>query len=105
MNRESLAAGYRRLLDRLYAPGPYNRRIRVFLREFRPLGGSGAVTLRNLRAALGAGVSLGVIGRGRFHFWGLLLWTCFRRPRLIPTALALSIYGLHFRKCCEALGA
>jgi radical SAM superfamily enzyme YgiQ (UPF0313 family) len=105
MNREALRDGYRRLMDYLYAPGPYYRRIRTFLREFRPPHGSSVVTTQNLGAFMGASVRLGVIGRERFHFWGLILWTGFRRPRLMSTAVTLSIYGFHFRKCCEALGA
>ena len=105
MNREVLHNGYRRLLDHLYAPGPYYRRIRTFLREFRPAPTARAMTPQDLGAFAGASVRLGVIGRERFHFWGLLLWTCFRRPRLVPMAVMLSIYGFHFRKCSAALGA
>ena len=105
MNRETLRDGYRQLMDYLYAPGPYYRRIRTFLREFRPPHFSGAVTLQNIRAFVCASIRLGVIGRERFHFWGLLLWTCFRRPKRVPMAITLSIYGFHFRRCCEALGA
>jgi radical SAM superfamily enzyme YgiQ (UPF0313 family) len=105
MNRETLRDGYRRLMDYLYAPGPYYRRIRTFLREYQPPRFSGAVTLRNIGALVRASIRLGVIGRERFHFWGLLVWTCFRRPTLVPMAVKLSIYGFHFRKCCAALGA
>jgi radical SAM superfamily enzyme YgiQ (UPF0313 family) len=104
MNRETLRLGYRQLMDYLYAPGPYYRRIRTFLREFRPQRASSAVTSRDVRALARASIRLGVIGRERFHFWGLLLWTCFRRPKLVPMAVTLSIYGFHFRKCCDALG-
>jgi len=104
MNKETLRDGYRRLMDYIYAPGPYYRRIRTFLREFRPPHSSNALTTQNLGAFLGASVRLGVIGRERYQFWGLMLWTCFRRPRLMSTAVTLSIYGFHFRKCCAALG-
>jgi hypothetical protein len=44
-----------------------------------------------------------VIGRERFHYWQLLGWTLFRRPRLFETAVTLAIYGHHFRKTCAAL--
>lgn len=104
MNREKLAAGYRQLMDHIYSPGPYYRRIRTFLREYRPSHGSSAMTLRNFEAFVRACLRLGVMGRERFHFWHLLLWTGFRRPTLMPMAVTLSIYGFHFRKCCEALG-
>jgi radical SAM superfamily enzyme YgiQ (UPF0313 family) len=105
MNREKLRDGYRQLMDHLYAPGPYYRRIRTFLREYQPMRISGAANSGNFRAFARASLRLGVIGRERFHFWGLLMWTCFRRPTLVPIAVRLSIYGFHFRKCCAALGA
>ena len=105
MNRETLHDGYRRLMDHLYAPGPYYRRIRTFLREYRPSPSPGGSNLRNIGAFGRASVRLGILGRERFHFWALLMWTCFRRPKLVPMAVTLSIYGFHFRKCSAALGA
>ena len=104
MNREILRDGYQRLMDHLYAPGPYYRRIRTFLREYRPSQSSASATPENFGAFARASVRLGIIGRERFHFWGLLMWTCFRRPTLVPVAVRLSIYGFHFRKCSAALG-
>jgi radical SAM superfamily enzyme YgiQ (UPF0313 family) len=104
MNRETLRVGYLKLMGHLYAPGPYYRRIRTFLREYRPSRSSGSATPENLGAFARASIRLGVIGRERFQFWGLLAWTCFRRPTLVPLAVRLSIYGFHFRKCCAALG-
>ena len=103
MDRETLRVGYRRLMDHLYSPGPYYRRIRTFLREFRAAPTAAPVTGRDLWAFLRASVRLGVFGRERFHFWGLLIWTFFRRPKHMPQAVMLSIYGFHFRKCCAAL--
>lgn len=35
MNLEVLRAGYRQILQSIYAPRPYYRRIRTFLREYR----------------------------------------------------------------------
>jgi hypothetical protein len=46
-------------------------------------------------------IVLGIIGKERFHYWRLLLWTAFRRPRLLPQAVTLAIYGFHFRKIVE----
>jgi radical SAM superfamily enzyme YgiQ (UPF0313 family) len=103
MNLETLRAGYRDLMAYLYAPGPYYRRIRTFLREYQPPKLSGAFNWDYPMAFVRASVRLGVIGRERFHFWGLLVWTFFRRPSLLPTAITLSIYGFHFRKTCRAM--
>ena len=105
MDRATLRDGYRRLMETLYAPGPYYSRIRTFLREYRPQTGSGSFNWRNLLAFVHAGVRLGVIGRERFHYWRLLLWTSVRRPTLVPVAVTLAIYGFHFRKCSSALGS
>ncbi|HEU5070708.1 MAG TPA: DUF4070 domain-containing protein [Verrucomicrobiae bacterium] len=104
MNRETLLAGYRSLMGYLYAPGPYYQRIRTFLREYQRPKNAGPFSWRYFMAFLHASIRLGILGRERFHYWGLLLWTFFRRPTLFPLAVTLSIYGHHFRKTCRVLG-
>jgi radical SAM superfamily enzyme YgiQ (UPF0313 family) len=98
MNRDTLREGYRTLLHTIYAPGPYYQRVRAFLREY----GAPRIALSPNWAgieALGRSIlRLGVFGRERFHYWGLLLWTFFRRPALFRLAVTLAIYGHHFRK-------
>ncbi len=103
MNRETLRAGYRSLMGHLYAPGPYYERIRTFLLEYPRPKISCALTWRSFLAFIRANLRLGIFGRERFHYWGLLLWTFFRRPTLFPLAVTLSIYGHHFRKTCAVL--
>jgi len=39
----------------------------------------------------------------RFQYWRLLIWTFTRRPKLVPQAVSLDIYGHHFRKVSETL--
>jgi radical SAM superfamily enzyme YgiQ (UPF0313 family) len=104
MNRETLRAGYKNLMGYLYAPGPFYRRVRTFLREYQPPKLPGTWHREYLMAFVRANLRLGVFGRERFHYWGLLLWTFFRRPSLVPLAVTLSIYGHHFRKTCAVLG-
>jgi radical SAM superfamily enzyme YgiQ (UPF0313 family) len=104
MNRETLREGYRSLMGHLYAPGPYYQRIHTLLREFAPPKITGSLNWRYIMAFFRANVRLGIIGRERFHYWGLLLWTLFRRPSHFPLAVTLSIYGHHFRKTCRVLG-
>jgi hypothetical protein len=103
MDREALHAGYRQVLEYLYAPRPYYRRIRTFLREFRPRREIRPFQWRNLHAFVAACLRLGVFGRERVQFWGLLAWTTLRRPWLLSTAITLSIYGHHFRRCSAAI--
>jgi radical SAM superfamily enzyme YgiQ (UPF0313 family) len=105
MNREALRQGYQRLMEYLYSPGPYYQRIRTFLREYRSPRISRSLDWRSLIAFALANVRLGVLGRGRFHYWGLLLWTFVRRPSQLSLAVTLSIYGHHFRRISKGLGA
>lgn len=104
MSPEILRDGYRRLMAYIYSPGPYYRRIRTFLREYRRPKISCSLDWRYLMAFVHANLRLGILGRGRLHYWGLLLWTFFCRPALFPLAVTLSIYGHHFRKTCAAMG-
>lgn len=103
MNRETLRRGYRSLMSYIYSPSPYYRRIRAFLKEFQPPKVASPVSGRDLLAFVLACLRLGVLGRERFHYWHLLLWTLLRRPTLFSRAVTLTIYGHHFRKICRVL--
>jgi len=99
-----LREGYRSLMRHIYSPGPYYQRIRTFLREYQRPKVSRPIDWRYVLAFLHANIRLGVLGCERFHYWGLLLWTVFRRPSHFPLAVTLSIYGHHFRRTCKVLG-
>ena len=103
MNADTLREGYRRILRQIYSPGPYYQRVRTFLREYRRPRVTVRPNWRQLLAFSHSAVRLGVLGRERFQYWWLLTWTLFHRPRLMPLAVTLAIYGHHFRKCCIAL--
>jgi len=102
MGKEALKEGYRRILDHIYSPEHFYRRIRTFLRVYRPPSVRGHLELTHVLALLRSFFRIGLLGRERFHYWKLLFWTQFRCPRLIPEAVILAIYGYHFRKVCEA---
>lgn len=101
MSIETLKEGYRQILDHIYAPGPYYQRIRTFLREYGGPRVRGKLDFSHIRALLGSVYRIGVVSRERSHFWKLLIWTQFRRPRFFPEAVILAIYGYHFRRVCE----
>jgi radical SAM superfamily enzyme YgiQ (UPF0313 family) len=103
MDRETLHKGYKNLMQYIYSPGPYYQRVRTFLRQYRPPRISGSLNWRSLMAFFRANLRLGVLGRERFHYWSLLLWTFIRRPAHFSLAVTLSIYGHHFRKVCRML--
>jgi radical SAM superfamily enzyme YgiQ (UPF0313 family) len=101
MSVEALKAGYRRILEQIYAPGPYYQRVRTFLLEYG--GPRKRATLRaaQLLALLRSVGRIGMAGRERAHYWKLLLWTLAHRPWLFSEAVVLAITGYHFRKVCE----
>lgn len=103
MNLDALREGYRQLMRTIYSPGPYYQRVRTFLREFHPPQVPSRIDLSQWAAFVRSSVRLGIIGRERFHYWGLLAWTFFRRPQVFQTAVTLAVYGHHFRRCAAAL--
>jgi len=99
MGPEPLLEGYRRIVKTVYSPRNYYQRVRTFLREYRPVRvQKPRFSFSRLAALAGSMVVLGVWGRERFQYWGLIFWTLFKQPKLFPTAITLTIYGYHFRK-------
>ncbi len=102
MNYEALINGYRRILKTVYSPKHYYKRVKTFLREYTPPQKKVVrFRLSYLGTFLKSAVILGIIGRERFHYWRLVFWTVFFRPRLFPLAITFAIYGFHFRKVFE----
>ena len=103
MPAEKLLEGYRTILRRIYSPRPYYQRVRTFLREYRRPRVAAPLSWRHGFALALSSVRLGVVGRERFHYWRLLVWTLFHRPAFLQLAVTFAIYGHHFRKCCDAI--
>ena len=101
MNIDTLRDGYRRILQYIYAPETYYRRIMTFLREYNPPKRRGRLRISDLLAFARSLFRFGIIGGSRLHYWKLLLWTQLKRPALIREAVTLTIYGHHYRKICE----
>lgn len=101
MGLETLRAHYRTLMGQLYEPRQYYARVRTFLREYRVPAARPRLDRQRLMAFVRSATRLGMLGRERVQYWRLLLWTLVRRPRLLPDAVTLAIYGYHFRLVSE----
>jgi radical SAM superfamily enzyme YgiQ (UPF0313 family) len=101
MDPDILRRGYREMMEHLYAPKHYYQRIRTLLREYRVPKSRGRFRISQFLAFARSTVLLGVIGRERFQYWKMLIWTFFNRQRSLPLAVTLAIYGHHFRKVCR----
>jgi radical SAM superfamily enzyme YgiQ (UPF0313 family) len=101
MNLDALRDGYKRIMEYIYSPKHYYERVKTFLREYKPPKIKPPLDRQRVLAFFRSIVRLGILGKERFYYWKLLLWTLFRRPRLFPEAVTFAIYGYHFRKVCE----
>jgi radical SAM superfamily enzyme YgiQ (UPF0313 family) len=98
MGYEKLRQGYREILDQIYSPKLYYERVKNFLQQYQPPRIKHPVELQTV-LALGRSIyQLGIRGVERVHYWKLFFWSLFRKPRLFPLAITLSIYGYHFRR-------
>ena len=101
MGLDNLLRGYRAMMKQIYAPRKYYQRIRCILEELKVPVATTPADRQRVLAFLRACVRLGVLGKERFQYWRLLAWTLARKPRLLPLAVTLSIYGYHYRRICE----
>jgi len=101
MKLTALLDGYQRILQTIYSPKHYYARVRTFLREYRAPSAKTSLSGRQLLAFFRSIYRLGILGRERFEYWRLLIWTIYRRPTRFPMAVTFAIYGYHFRKTCE----
>ena len=102
MDNETLMNGYKRIVNTIYAPKQYYERIKVFLKEYRPLQRqSSHPQIGHFLAFVKSLWVLGMVAKGRRYFWRFLAWTLAKRPRSLPISITLAIYGFHFRKIVE----
>ena len=101
MGMDKLVEGYRSVMKHIYTPKHFYKRIKVFLKEFKAPEATVPLSFNRLLAFVRSSFIIGIWGKERFHYWNLLLWTLARRPRMLPLAVTLSIYGYHYRKICE----
>jgi radical SAM superfamily enzyme YgiQ (UPF0313 family) len=101
MSLESLQEGYKFILRTIYSPERYYQRVKAFLQEFRPPKVRSPLSFHYQLALFHSLYRLGVLGKERFYFWKVMVWTLCHRPRLFRQAVTLAIYGYHFRTICD----
>ena len=106
MGLEALSQGYRKIISGIYSPKPYYQRVKNYLREYSIEKNkkihfhAGYLRLHSgyAWAFFRSMILLGIKDKARLHYWKLLFWSLFRRPKLFPLAVTFTIYGFHFRK-------
>ena len=103
MDMHELLAGYQKVLSTIYCQKQYSKRIRILLENYNfefaaPL----KLRYRNIRAFVRSIWRIGLIEKGKIHYWKLLFWSL-RKPRRFPLAVRLSIYGSHYRRMLKTI--
>jgi radical SAM superfamily enzyme YgiQ (UPF0313 family) len=101
MGLSILLEGYQAIMAHIYSPRHYYERVKTLLIEFGTPQARTPMDVQRLLALFRSGIRLGVLGQERFEYWRLLVWTLMSKPRQLPLAITLSIYGHHFRRICE----
>ncbi len=101
MGMDKLLDGYQMIMKQIYSPKYFYRRVRTLLKELKSSQINQPINMQRFLSFFRAAFRLGVMGKERFRYWQLMLWTLIRRPRKLSLAVTLSIYGHHYRKICE----
>jgi radical SAM superfamily enzyme YgiQ (UPF0313 family) len=101
MDMRQLLKGYENILNSIYRPRPYYRRIKTFLREYKAPKISLKLDFQRFLAFFRTSIRIGIFGKERIQYWNLVVWTLCRCPKLLPLAVTLAIHGYHFRKVCK----
>ena len=104
MDPAVLIEGYKKIIRDIYRPEAYYRRIRTFLRNYHLTSRLHVYFSKShLRGVFMSFYKLGIRRGVRRHFWKLIIWTLFRKPKLMPEALTMAIYGAHFMRHFDTL--
>ena len=104
MDYQDLLRGYKEILQTIYTPGEYYKRLKLFLQEYTmPVKKASPVTLTGLKAFFKSLWILGVWEKERHYYWKLLFSSLIKYPKKFTLVVTLAIYGFHFRKVSEAI--
>ena len=98
INKDILLNGYKTILHTIYNPKNYYSRIIVYLNEYREFASGSKMKLSLMINAISRSIwVMGIIEKGKLHFWKMIFWTLLHKPKLIAEAITQSIYGYHYR--------
>ncbi len=103
MDLDRLIRGYKHILDTIYSPKEYYQRIKTFLKVYKPSRTNpGKVQIHQIEAFFKSIWFLGIIGKGKRHYWRLFTSYLMKSPPKFARFILLAVYGYHFRKVAMA---
>lgn len=99
MDVQTLRDGYQAVLNSIYAPKAYYRRVLEFLSEYKPVRPR-RVDSTEFMAFLRSVVYLGLLDKGmnKIYYWLLLTRAFLFHRKSFGAAVSSAIFGYHFRK-------
>jgi radical SAM superfamily enzyme YgiQ (UPF0313 family) len=101
MDLDILQKGYRQILNDIYSPRHFYKRVKNFLSDYRPAAPDVHLEWREISAFFKSIYWLGIRGHERTEYWRLFFWTLSKHPSKFALAITLSIYGFHFWRVYE----
>lgn len=99
MNRTDLINGYKLIIQNIYSSKPYYKRVRRLLLNYKSNNRlHSKFDFKYVLGLIKSATLMGFIKKGRLEYWKFIIWTLFKRPKLIPNAIVFTVYGYHFRK-------
>ncbi len=98
MDRAQIIDGYKRLMNNIYSPESFYRRVLAFLQAYRPSSKT-YIEKNDLMTFARSLWHLGVKDKDwRSYYWRLLQKSVFKYQDSFSDMITMSIYGYHFRK-------
>ena len=98
MDPKVLIEGYRSVVETIYKPKNYYRTVRTLLKNYQPPKEKPPIRLKEIKILARSMWQIGIVGKGRTHYWRLIIWSLFKCPKNFNLAIVQAIYGFHFRK-------
>ena len=104
MNYQELMAGYKKVLETIYAQKEYYERVKLFIQEYTlPLKKADQLSLGNLRAFIKSIWIMGFRESGKRYYWKLFFYSLLHYPKKFGVAITMAVYGFHFRQVVQML--
>ncbi len=104
MDYKVLLSGYSKIIHTIYAHKEYYERIKKFIKNYQaPSWKSNKITFTEIKAFFRLLWAIGIVEKGKRHFWKMLLYSLFKYPKKFSLAMTLVVYGFHFRRIAASI--
>lgn len=100
MGKEKLLAGYKKILSTIFEPNFYYKTLDRFVENYEQTA-KGGLPASNILAFVKSLYRIGIFSKQRLLYWKLFWKTLRTKPKALPIAIELAIFGVHFQKVSQ----